>query len=515
MATQKRRAILQLSGPDIDQKTIEILADHPMTAGRSPSSDIQLQDIRVSRQHARFELTLKGLTVQDLGSTSGVFVNDDLILSGVPVLLTVGDVIRVEHYTFLVIQVFEAGVVTTRDRETASPVHDILSEDDLDEFGPNDWPILPPSESLPEPEPQAPPRQTQPDMGIDNKPTPTEIPDWLFEEKIEAPEMSEGAPGGAVPPAPSPPPAVLPPQPLPPRGEPAPPSPGPASPAQAEAAEEVNFTLYHPKEVVAQTWYSLLTYIHLAGKLDAVRIDAQRFAAEMASDPREIHSRKTARLARGTVLTLIPSAPGLEFNPPSLTLTWLEDLHRAEFRFRASTELVGEPCLGEIQIFVGPLVVANLKFSVFVTEQANAIKTGSEPDLATVSGEMYKRIFTSYSHRDTAIVKACVAAFKAIGYAVLIDYETLRSGEDWDEALKRLIDEADIFQLFWSSNSSQSRFVRQEWEYALKRAAMQPDKKLAEGFIRPVFWEVPEPPIPPELGHIHFKYLSDLATLGE
>lgn len=66
-----------------------------------------------------------------------------------------------------------------------------------------------------------------------------------------------------------------------------------------------------------------------------------------------------------------------------------------------------------------------------------------------------------------------------------------------------MIDEADVFQLFWSSNSMRSAFVRQEWEHAL--ALRRPS------FVRPVYWEepLPEDPeegLPPdELRRLHFQ----------
>jgi hypothetical protein len=290
-----------------------------------------------------------------------------------------------------------------------------------------------------------------------------------------------------------------------------PPKPRDAKPAVA--AENVQFTLYHPKDAVAEQWYSLLTYIHVESAIQAVQADAKKFTAELTHDHREVKGRQSAKLTRGTEIRLVPHADGLEFNPTSLAITWVEDFHRADFRFRAGTDLIGEPVLGELTVYVGPLEIANLRFSIFVTDTVGV--PDSSPETNSVQGEMYKRIFASYSHSDTPIVKGCVAAFKAIGYEVLIDYETLRSGEDWNEALERLIDEADIFQLFWSTNATKSKFVQQEWEYALKRRIDDPTMKAGEGFIRPVYWEQPTPNIPESLAHIHFKYLADLATLDK
>ncbi|MCB9436682.1 MAG: toll/interleukin-1 receptor domain-containing protein [Anaerolineales bacterium] len=284
----------------------------------------------------------------------------------------------------------------------------------------------------------------------------------------------------------------------------------PALEPNPEVAEEVHFSLYHPKEVAPSKWYTLLTYVHVLDALEDVQQDAHKFRAEMAHDPREVKSRKTAKLMRGTELRLVPSAEGIEFNPPDLKLTWVEDYHRASFRFKANSDIVGEPANGEVAIYVGPLEIATIRFSIFVTDTPTEGEDAESQQ--AVQAAMYKRIFASYSHRDTAIVKACVAAFKSIGYDVLIDYETLRSGEIWSADLERMIDEADIFQLFWSPNSAESKYVRQEWERALSRTY---GKAPGEGFIRPVYWLQPMPNVPNELGHLHFKFMEDLATLND
>jgi len=64
-----------------------------------------------------------------------------------------------------------------------------------------------------------------------------------------------------------------------------------------------------------------------------------------------------------------------------------------------------------------------------------------------------------------------------------------------------MIDNADLFQLFWSERSARSPYVDQEWRYALQHYK-------GEGFIRPVYWENPLVPPPRELSHLHFDYIE-------
>jgi hypothetical protein len=63
-----------------------------------------------------------------------------------------------------------------------------------------------------------------------------------------------------------------------------------------------------------------------------------------------------------------------------------------------------------------------------------------------------------------------------------------------------MITEADIFQLFWSWNSSQSPYVEREWRHALSLRR--------ETFIRPTYWEDPWPGPPDPLRPIQFQRLE-------
>jgi len=72
------------------------LLDTPeVTAGRHPDSDIFLDDVTVSRRHARFRLVNGGYVVSDAGSLNGTYVNrdrvDEIALSG-------GDEVQIGKY---------------------------------------------------------------------------------------------------------------------------------------------------------------------------------------------------------------------------------------------------------------------------------------------------------------------------------------------------------------------------------------------------------------------------------
>lgn len=54
-----------------------------VTIGRDPESDIFLNDVTVSRRHARVLTEGATITVEDVGSLNGTYVNDELVDSAV------------------------------------------------------------------------------------------------------------------------------------------------------------------------------------------------------------------------------------------------------------------------------------------------------------------------------------------------------------------------------------------------------------------------------------------------
>ena len=159
-------------------------------------------------------------------------------------------------------------------------------------------------------------------------------------------------------------------------------------------------------------------------------------------------------------------------------------MHQVIFRLLAGPDLVGSVMRGAVRVWCGPLLLGEVSLAIRVT----ASTPGTGPPAVTESVPRYRKIFPSYSRDDRAIVDAFAEVARALGDQYLQDVIVLRSGERWRARLPELIEEADIFQLFWSSNSMRSRYCREEWEHAL--ALRRPL------FVRPLYWEDPLPQDP-------------------
>ena len=86
----------------------------------------------------------------------------------------------------------------------------------------------------------------------------------------------------------------------------------------------------------------------------------------------------------------------------------------------------------------------------------------SDGNIARIASRSFRRIFASYSHRDTEIVDLCQKAAIMSGNQFIRDNIILSSGDDWDEKLLKGISDADVFQLFWSKYAAHSPHVERE-----------------------------------------------------
>lgn len=86
---------LELAGARID-------VEGAVTIGRSAECDVQLQDTYLSSRHARVANDDGELSIEDLGSTNGTYVNQELVKGRV--LIERGDIVQVGGVLFEVVR---------------------------------------------------------------------------------------------------------------------------------------------------------------------------------------------------------------------------------------------------------------------------------------------------------------------------------------------------------------------------------------------------------------------------
>ncbi len=276
---------------------------------------------------------------------------------------------------------------------------------------------------------------------------------------------------------------------------------GGGDPAMLPTPSPVEFSISYPRTIAPQTWYTLLTYVHVPEATSAVENHTKLILGrERAKSYLSTGQRPTKGVGRGAEITVVPEFPGCRVNPSHGTLSWLEDWHCIEFRLRLESDVdpntEGRILNGRVAFYVGPILVSEIPASP--TLESDPFQSSGTP--ITAMSEGYQAVFVSYSYEDSEIVNQLEKAYRVLGMEYLRDIRVLRSGERWNSALLAKIEEADIFQLCWSEAAKRSEYVAQEWRHALAQKR--------KSFVRPMYWQVPMPEPPPELTDIHFAYLS-------
>lgn len=266
----------------------------------------------------------------------------------------------------------------------------------------------------------------------------------------------------------------------------------------AAAEDALSFSAFHPRSISFGAWQRLLVYAHLERDWQAVKSDADGRLASNAEYYGQAQAESQARIPKGTEITLAPYASGLKFNPKEVRLTWNRSWEHADFDVRADREAEGLLVEATIGCYAGPLLLAELRMPLQVGDTREGPLQGLAGIVAS-RAKAYRSIFASYSHLDIPLVEAVEAVCEALGYDYLRDFMKLKSGQNWSQQLLHMIEEADVFQLFWSQAASQSPYVEEEWRHALTQTAAK-----GEAFIRPVYWEDEMPPAPAPLAAIHF-----------
>lgn len=260
--------------------------------------------------------------------------------------------------------------------------------------------------------------------------------------------------------------------------------------------EDVQFTVFRPQEVQPERWYPLLAFAHLSQRSPDAPRDSADPLAEVERQARGVlgdQVRAFAQMRQDSAqavpdeaeVTFVPEIPGFRVEPAARTFRWIDSVHREEFQVRAGAGLDGQVARGQLSVFLGRILLAQVPLAIRVNSAASPVAV--EPT-AMAPVLPFRRIFASYSHRDEAVVAELERYAGTLGDRYLRDVRDLRAGEVWSRRLEELIEKADVFQLFWSWNALRSPFVEQEWRYALGLGR--------PNFVRPTYWEEPLPEDP-------------------
>jgi hypothetical protein len=178
--------------------------------------------------------------------------------------------------------------------------------------------------------------------------------------------------------------------------------------------------------------------------LARVRELAAQSLGDLASNYEDPRAESRSAVPRESELTFVPYAEDIDFNPRMQTFEWQEDVHQQNFRLRAKS---GAPSrvVGQMTVYLGACILADVDL-IFQVDPAAApsnprpvaatlfetagatVSTTRPPSDSFLSARPYRKIFLSYSHRDTEIVEQAERVGAALGDVYFGDRTALRSG---------------------------------------------------------------------------------------
>lgn len=262
----------------------------------------------------------------------------------------------------------------------------------------------------------------------------------------------------------------------------------------------VEFTVYSPRQIKPEKNYTMLAFAHLAQKradapadepdpITEMKDQAARILGKQQADYDNANEPSGQPVPRAGEITFVPIVPGVTFSPASRTFTWRKSVHREEFDLWATPDMNGQDLSGQMTVFLGSLVIAEVPLRISVNSRAESSAEKISLD-GPQSSRRLRQIYASYSHQDEQVVAELAQVAPLFGSRFLMDRTHLEPGEDRREGLQRLIRGADMFQLFWSTNAMRSADTVDEINYAVSLER--------PGFILPTYWEEPLPRSPAE-----------------
>jgi len=198
-----------------------------------------------------------------------------------------------------------------------------------------------------------------------------------------------------------------------------------------------------------------------------------------------------AEIERGETLHFELNIDDLPFTDNVRSMTWTGASNTVQYGVKIPKDCELETLAGRLSIFVKTILVGKIVFTVDIIN--NRTFSGRK-FLGTA--EATKRVFVSYSRKDSAEVLKRIQGLRLFGIDVFQDNLSLLPGDVWEQTIYKEIDDTDYMLLCWSEAANQSDWVSREWHCGLERKGSE--------YIQPLPIEKPIPAPPDELKHLHF-----------
>jgi hypothetical protein len=147
---------------------------------------------------------------------------------------------------------------------------------------------------------------------------------------------------------------------------------------QAIVDENIQFTVFRPRELVPDEWQPLLAFTHLASERSDVEVKRQAEAVlkHAIAEYRQVVQDAQDAVPRDEVLTLVPKVPGVEFEPAERGFPCRGTVHLEMFLARALPQLPAQTARGKLSVHLGAHAIAELPLTMVVAPRHSEAHTG-------------------------------------------------------------------------------------------------------------------------------------------
>ena len=175
---------------------------------------------------------------------------------------------------------------------------------------------------------------------------------------------------------------------------------------------------------------------------------------------------------------------------------WTKDYHCSQLVGEIPTNYPKSTIILAVDVLVYGLRVTTLKCVVNLEEKEQS-KEFARIDI--------KKAFFSYSSEDRNAVLMLKQGMEGLcpDIECFVDFIFLKGGQQWYKEVRSKIDQSDVLFLVWSQNAYKSKWVKEEWTYALETKGKDFIHPLA---IEPI--DKTKCPVPKKLKEMHFGNIN-------
>ena len=250
---------------------------------------------------------------------------------------------------------------------------------------------------------------------------------------------------------------------------------------------EVQFSAISPKKLEKGD-YSIIDVYMYEDQFDYI----VNVALNEADQPSKATTSGFVEAELRSRVKVVLTSPDIDIDDNVSECVWNGRYQKFSFDIYLPEDYSKKKILFKASVYINGVIATNLKF-LADCESAEPMRV-EKFDIT--------RAFVSYASQDRSTVTMIVQGLRKArpDMQIFFDVETLRSGERWEDELRRNIDMSDVLFLCWSHFAKASRWVDYEWRYAL-------DNKGVD-FIEPIPLEPPANCQPPE--ELSSKHFNDL-----